>query len=88
VRITHFISFSGAHLPATAGNYAMNAAAYAPTVRQCIAFALDAKNDHDRLAYALTAGMYAKCAAHSGLRALDDNLLRHDHDDAKYGDRV
>jgi hypothetical protein len=88
VRITHFISFGGAHLPATAENYAMDAASYAPSVRMCIASALHAENDHDRHAYALTAGMYAKVAAHCGLRALDENLLRHDHDDACYGRNV
>ena len=71
MKITHFISFSGGTLPATAENYANDAAQYIESIHRMILFSLDAKNDHDRNAYALGAGQYAKCAAHSGLRALD-----------------
>ena len=80
VKVTHFISFSGAHLPATAENYAQDAARYLPSIQRLILFALDSKNDHDREAYALAAGQTAKIAAHSGRRALE---LRNDRRNAQ-----
>ena len=41
IKITHFISFSGGELPATAENYSKDAAQYLPTVQKLILFALD-----------------------------------------------
>jgi hypothetical protein len=69
VRITHFISFCGEHLPATAENYAAEVAPYSAVVVEMIAKAALSTNSHDRNAYALQAGMYARRAAYNALRA-------------------
>ena len=70
VKITHFISFSGEHLPATAENYAADVTPYSVVAEEMIAkAALSTNNPHDRNAYALQAGMYARRAAHNALRA-------------------
>ena len=69
VRITHFISFCGEHLPATAENYAAEVAPYSAVAAEMVAKAALSPNSHDRNAYALQAGMYARRAAHNALRA-------------------
>jgi hypothetical protein len=69
VKITHFISFSGEHLPATAENYAADVTPYSAVAEEMVAKAALSSNSHDRNAYALQAGMYARRAAHNALRA-------------------
>jgi hypothetical protein len=70
VKITHFISFSGEHLPATAENYAADVTPYSVVAEEMVAkAALSTNNPHDRNAYALQAGMFARRAAHNALRA-------------------
>jgi hypothetical protein len=70
VKITHFISFSGEHLPATAENYAADVTPYSAVAEEMIAkAALSTNSPHYRNAYALQAGMYARRAAHNALRA-------------------
>jgi hypothetical protein len=69
VRITHFISFRGEHLPATAENYAADVAPYSAEAVEKLALAAQSTNSHDRNAYALQAGMYARRAAHNAFRA-------------------
>jgi hypothetical protein len=70
VKITHFISFSGEHLPATAENYAADVTPYSAVAEEMVAkAALNTNNPHDRNAYALQAGFYARRAAHNALRA-------------------
>jgi hypothetical protein len=70
LKITHFISFSGEHLPATAENYAADVTPYSAVAEEMVAkAALSTNNPHDRNAYALQAGMYARRAAHNALRA-------------------
>jgi hypothetical protein len=70
LKITHFISFSGEHLPATAENYAAEATPYSAVAEEMVAKAdLSTNSPHDRNAYALQAGMYARRAAHNALRA-------------------
>jgi hypothetical protein len=69
VSITHFISFRGEHLPATAENYAADVAPYSAVAAEKIAQAALSANSHDRNSYALQAGMYARRAAHNAFRA-------------------
>jgi hypothetical protein len=71
VRITHFISFNGSHLLATAENYAADSAPYTAIAAEKIAQAVKSTSAHDRNAYALQAGLYARRAAHNALRALE-----------------
>lgn len=70
-RITHFISFSGSEVPATAENYAEDAERYFSPMRYCMAKAETAYNDHDRNAWALQAGIHARIAGHCANRALE-----------------
>lgn len=69
VRITHFISFYGLHLPATAENYAADVVRYSAVAKRKIDQAFMSENSHDRKAYALQAGMYARQAAYCARRA-------------------
>jgi hypothetical protein len=69
LKITHFISFSGKHLPATAENYAADIAPYSVVVAQKVAQAVASTDSHDKNAYALQAGMYARFATRSAARA-------------------
>ena len=69
VRITHFISSNGDHLPATAENYALDVVPYSAGAQEKIAQASLSKDAHDRNAYALQAGMYARQAAYNARRA-------------------
>jgi hypothetical protein len=69
VRITHFISSNGDHLPATAENYASDVAPFAAGAQEKIAQASLSNNAHDSNAYALQAGMYARQAAYNARRA-------------------
>ncbi|WP_035357728.1 hypothetical protein [Edaphobacter aggregans] len=71
LRITHFISFRGKLLPATAENYAADVAPYSAVATEKIALAFLSTNTHDRNAYALQAGMYARRAARSAFRAVE-----------------
>jgi ribose 1,5-bisphosphokinase PhnN len=71
VALTHFISCNGSHLPATAENYAADSAPYTAIAAEKIAQAVKSTSAHDRNAYALQAGLYARRAAHNALRALE-----------------
>lgn len=71
VKITHFISFDGRHLEATAENYAIDAARYFPVMRLNMHKSEINDCPREQNAYARQAGIYAASAAHCAIRALE-----------------